>query len=635
MEVASNATLTRLLAHTPAPLATQSQTIVEILKTLDLPQDWRLAAATAPLLTARAIKPETIAAIAGVGVRELAAQIAALPEPNLAAIEALHTADPAQGENLRRLFLALIRDIRIVPLVLARPLARLMLLEDNCDAERKALAHEVFLLYAPLANRLGVWQLKWQLEDLAFRAAEPEHYAAIAAALAERRAAREARLAAARNRLEQLLIEAGIKARLSGRPKHIYSISRKMQRKDVALEDLYDLLGLRIIVADIPACYAALGVVHGNWRHIPHEFDDYIAAPKGNFYRSLHTAVIDGNGQALEIQIRTEAMHQESELGIAAHWRYKEGTTHDPALEERIGWLRRLLNEDSADASGLAPGITTELGSERVYVLTPRGRIIDLTPGATPLDFAYAVHTQLGHRTIGARVNGLIVPLTRPLSTGDIIEILTRTELHPSPDWLRPEAGYIVTRRARRKLRAWFHQSSAPTVSEPPGTVPGKPAPVRRKRKPAAGKLATPIVAGMPELAIESARCCHPRSGERIAALLTRSRGIRVHRADCTSFRISAARRPDQVLEAHWSDEGIDLNLRLEDRPGLIAELTTYLSRNGVTIRQMTASSQAGTARLRLNLTAPGRRGIDTLLATLTHLPGVQEVRFGYDDTHE
>ncbi len=634
MEVTENITLARLLTHAPPPLAAQSQTIVEILQGLDLPQDWRLAAAAAPLLNAGVIKPETLATIAGDGVRELAAQISALPEPNLAASEALHTQDPAQKENLRRLFLALIHDIRIVPLVLARPLARLMLIKDHHDAECKALAHEVFLLYAPLANRLGIWQLKWQLEDLAFRATEPERYAEIAAALTERRAAREARLAATRNRLEQLLTEAGIQARLSGRPKHIYSISRKMQRKDVTIEDLYDLLGLRIIVADIPACYAALGVVHGNWRHIPHEFDDYIAVPKGNFYRSLHTAVIDDGGQALEIQIRTEAMHQESELGIAAHWRYKEGITHDPALEERIGWLRRLLSEDSADTADLAHGIATELGGERVYALTPRGRIIDLAPGATPLDFAYGVHTQLGHRTIGARVNGLMVPLTRPLSTGDTVEILTRTEPRPSPDWLRPEAGYAVTRRARRKLRAWFHQVSAPAINAPASTAPRKPAPVRRYRK-SANQLATPIVAGMPELATESARCCQPRPGERIAALLTRSRGIRIHRFDCASFRISAARTPDQVLEAHWSGEGIDLNLLLEDRPGLIAELTAYLSRNGATIRQMAANSQAGIAHLRLSLAAPGQREVDTLLATLPHLPGVREVHFSYDGTHE
>ncbi|MGH8225083.1 MAG: HD domain-containing protein, partial [Gammaproteobacteria bacterium] len=345
---------------------------------LELPVDWQTAAAAVPLLAAHAIGETAAREALGEELYTLAAHVAALPAPRLAAREAVQTEDPVQAENLRRLFLGLVRDLRGIPLVLAGVLARLEMLKAAPATERETAAREVFVLYAPLANRLGIWQLKWPLEDLALRFSQPGEYAKIAAGLAERRSVREARLAAVRIELETVLAEASIPARIGGRPKHIYSIWRKLQHKGATLDELYDLMALRVIVPDVAACYAALGAVHGRWRYLPQEFDDYIAAPKGNFYRSLHTAVLDAEGRALEIQIRTEEMHREAELGIAAHWRYKEGGARDRALEERLAWLRQLLasGDESDTAQGFVQAITTELASERIYALTPAGRVV-------------------------------------------------------------------------------------------------------------------------------------------------------------------------------------------------------------------------------------------------------------------
>ncbi|MGH7058111.1 MAG: HD domain-containing protein, partial [Acetobacteraceae bacterium] len=379
-------------------LRAQAKAAARALVPLRLEPAWQAAAAAVPLIAAGVIGEAEARRLLGPERSRLATQAAKLPQPRLAAREALEGEDPAQAEALRRLFLALAQDLRIVPLVLAAALARLETLKRAPAPAREAAAHEVFILYAPLANRLGIWQLKWPFEDLALRLAEPRRYAAIARGLAERREAREARLAAARRVLEAALAEAAVPAQISGRPKHIYSIWRKMQRKEVALDELYDLMGLRVVVDDIAACYAVLGIVHERWRYLPQEFDDYIAAPKGNFYRSLHTAVLDDDGRALEVQIRTAAMHREAELGVAAHWHYKEGGPRDPALEDRLAWLRQVLasGEDTGAHGGFVDAVATELASERIYALTPRGRVVDLPTGATPLDFAYAIHTGLG-----------------------------------------------------------------------------------------------------------------------------------------------------------------------------------------------------------------------------------------------
>jgi len=373
-------------------------------------------------------------------------------------------ADSATGrsaEGLRRLLLALVKDVRVVLIDLAWQLVQLR--RSGMEGERSlALARETTLIHAPLANRLGVWQLKWQLEDLAFRVQDPEQYQKIARLVAERRTERENFITGFMRKLEDALAEAGIEATVKGRPKHIYSIWKKMQRKGVDFHQLFDVRAVRILVEDLPSCYSALGLVHTLWQPIPGEFDDYITTPKGNSYQSLHTAVSDSDGRAVEVQIRTRAMHEHAELGVAAHWRYKEGGPRDPAFEKKISVMRTLLDagEDELDDESLLESFRSATSEERVYVLTPRGQVVDLTAGATVLDFAYQIHTEVGHRCRGAKVNGRIVPLTHVVQNGDRVEILTAKQPGPSRDWLNPRLGYIHGARARGKVRQWFKKES-------------------------------------------------------------------------------------------------------------------------------------------------------------------------------
>jgi GTP pyrophosphokinase len=599
---------------------------------LELPAPWPATTAAVPLLRAGVLSEYGARQLLGTYF-ELAAHAAELPDPQLAAPEAMRTDEPVQAENLRQLFLGLIRDIRIVPLVLAQSLARAEGLKDAPADEQQQAAHEIFTLYAPLANRLGIWQLKWPLEDLALRLAEPRQYAQIAHDLAERRSEREQRLERSFHTLRDALAAAGIQAEISGRPKHIYSIWRKMQRKDVVLGELYDLMALRIIVADVTTCYAALGVVHGHWRHIAAEFDDYIAAPKGNFYRSLHTAILDEQGRALEVQIRTRTMHREAELGVAAHWRYKEGGPQDGALDEHIVWMRQVLDsERNAGAlnSGFINRVTMDLATERVYVLTPRGRVVDLPRSATVLDFAYAVHTGLGHRTAGARVNGRIVPLTHTLVTGDTVQILTHTQARPSRDWLRPENGYLITRRARQKLRAWFHNaesgSETPSHASPVAICPRRPI-LQPRHAATATSPPQAVVSGMPELATEFARCCDPHPGEAIAAFVTRGHGIRVHRRNCAGFNRNARRAPRQVLEASWSNGETTIFVTAEPRSDLIESVVACLAAQGLILHRLDTERKNEATRLRLHLARMDSTALPLTLNALTQVTGVSEAR--------
>jgi GTP pyrophosphokinase len=411
--------------------------------------------------------------------------IVALVEGQRAAqqVRALHAERGGHGnaEGLRRLLLAIVRDLRVVPILLARQLALLRAAPALPEGERRALAQLTRDIHAPLANRLGIWQLKWELEDLAFRYLEPETYQRIARLLDDKRTGRERYIEDVRHALGDALAAQGIDADVAGRPKHIYSIWKKMQKKDVPIGELYDLRALRVLVEDIPACYAALGVVHVLWAPVAGEFDDYIARPKHNDYRSLHTAVIGPEGKTLEVQIRTQEMHAQAELGVAAHWRYKEhaysgpGGSHrssagNAALDRKIEWMRRLLDthldgvhldgarDESRDGIALAGGFDAELVEDRIYVLTPMGEVVDLPQGATPLDFAYHVHTMVGHRCRGAKVDGRIVPLDHKLRSGDRVEILTGKVAEPRRDWLVAANGFLASVRSREKVRTWFHK---------------------------------------------------------------------------------------------------------------------------------------------------------------------------------
>ncbi len=542
-----------------------------------------------------------------------------------AQVWALHAEREIAGNNegLRRLLLAIVNDLRVVPILLARQLARMRAAGKLPAAERRPLAQLTRDIHAPLANRLGIWQLKWELEDLAFRYLEPETYRQVAQQLDEKRAGRERYIAAVMTTLRDALGEHGIAAEVSGRPKHIYSIWRKMQKKQVALEELYDLRAMRVAVDDVAACYAALGVVHALWLPVPSEFDDYIARPKPNDYRSLHTAVIGPEGRTLEVQIRTHEMHAQAELGVAAHWRYKEGGKGgDKAFDRKIAWMRQLLEQSGEggreEGEGLAGELDAQLAEERIYTLTPKGEVIDLPQGGTVLDFAYHVHTMVGHRTRGAKVNGRIVPLSHQLRSGDRVEIMTAKTGEPRRDWLLASNAFLASGRARDKVRAWFHKLDrarnvqagrevlerelkrlglhhadlAPmakkfhaesiddlyiqialgdvgpsqigralheeqrAASEPAPAVPARRLPKRPPTPARSNSRSKFTVQGVGNLLVQLARCCQPVPGEAIAGYLTRGRGITVHRANCASLLRLAATSPQRVLPVEWGVAG-------------------------------------------------------------------------------
>ncbi|ANB19092.1 RelA/SpoT family (P)ppGpp synthetase [Dokdonella koreensis DS-123] len=601
----------------------------------------------------------------------------------------LHAGGVSGGaEGLRRLLLAIIRDLRVVFILLARQAARLQQAADWPEPRRRALAQLTFDIHAPLANRLGIWQLKWELEDLAFRYLQPETYKRIARLLDERRNDREVWIRQAREQLETALGQAGISAQISGRPKHIYSIWRKMQRKGVEFSELYDVRALRVLVADVPACYLALGAVHALWSFIPGEFDDYIANPKGNNYQSLHTAVIGPQGRPLEVQIRTPDMHAQAELGVAAHWRYKEGGGGDASFERKVAWMRQLLeSRDEHDDDALMAGFRTDIMDDRVYLLTPKGEVKDLPRGATVLDFAYHVHTDVGHRCRGAKVNGRIVPLNHPPETGDRIEILTGKVAEPRRDWLSAHTGYLTTHRAREKVRAWFkridlaqnvaagrallerelkrvglshvhldelpalfkfksqdelhealalgdvtpghiarilHERSAPPpVSSPP---PAPKEPARETR----GNL---IVEGVGNLLTALARCCQPLPGDPITGFITRGRGVSVHRSDCPQLARLRARDGSRLIEVEWGTGSqsyeVDVLLRGYDRKDLLKDVTAAVAAAKVHLLGIHSrlDEARGIAEMNLGLRVADFGQLSTLLDRLLALPNVVEAR--------
>lgn len=605
--------------------------------------------------------------------------VAALLDGQRAAAQvwALHAEHRGGAEGLRRLLLAIVRDLRVVPILLARQLARMRHAGSLPEPERRELAALTRDIHAPLANRLGIWQLKWELEDLAFRHLQPETYQRIARLLDEKRAARERYIEQVKRTLREALAAQGIRADVAGRPKHIYSIWKKMQRKDLPIGELYDLRAVRVLVDDLAACYGALGVVHAEWTPIPSEFDDYIARPKRNDYRSLHTAVVGPGGKTLEVQIRTFEMHRQAELGVAAHWRYKEGAGKDvggggdAAFDRKIAWMRRLLEqggEGGADGDGdaaLAGELDTELVEDRVYVLTPKGEVIDLPAGATPLDFAYRVHTEVGHRCRGAKVDGRIVPLDHRLRSGDRVEIMTAKTGEPRRDWLIEANGFLASSRSREKVRHWFHRLDRARNEQAGkelldkelrrlGLLGADLAPAREKlhqatdadllvqvalgdlgahqvgrvlleheraaAAPAPPVAATPSVAppraprrasdftvqGVGNLLVQLARCCQPVPGEPIAGYLTRGRGVSVHREGCATLERLAAAQPQRVLPVEWGRSGsgyeVDVELLALDRKWLLKEVTNTIAQGNAHVGSIRSDVDRRGAYVRLNL---------------------------------
>jgi len=536
------------------------------------------------------------------------------------------------------------------------------------EEQRRALAQLTRDIHAPLANRLGIWQLKWELEDLAFRFLEPDTYRHIAREVDETRLARERYVEAVKRRLSAALGEHGIRAEVSGRPKHIYSIWRKMQKKKLAFEQLYDLRAVRVMVDDVAACYAALGVVHALWTPIPSEFDDYIARPKANDYRSLHTAVIGPEGRTVEVQIRTHEMHAQAELGVAAHWKYKEGGKGaEKAFDRKITWMRQLLEQaqDAANPEDLAGALDAELIEDRVYALSPKGEVMDLPAGATPLDFAYHVHTMVGHRCRGAKVNGRIVPLTYRLRSGDRVEIMTARDADPRRDWLLPANGFLASNRSREKVRTWFHKldrarnvqagrelldrelkrlglqqadlmlaarrfhadsvddlyiqvalgDTGPSQvsralleaekekNQPAPATPALPRPTARRDGIGRSDF---TVQGVGNLLVQLARCCQPVAGEPIAGYLTRTRGVTVHRADCPALARLSAAHPERVLPVEWGRAGagyeVDVMVRAMDRRWLLKDITNLIAQEDAYVLNINSDPLRDSGRMQLRL---------------------------------
>ena len=522
-----------------------------------------------------------------------------------------------QIESLRKMLLAMVEDIRVVLIKLAERTQTLRHLSGANLEQQRQIAHETRSLFAPLANRLGVWQLKWELEDLSVRYLEPELYKKVAKLLDERRVDREQYIADVVSQLQQVLSMAGVPAEVTGRPKHIYSIINKMKRKHMDFSELYDVRAVRILVDDskvdgIRGCYTALGLVHELWPPIESEFDDYIAHPKSNNYRSLHTAVMGPRGLALEVQIRTREMHRHSELGVAAHWRYKEGVKSDTRFDEKIAWLRQILEwkEDMAGQGDLQEQFKNELFHDQVYVFTPLGKVIALPKGATPVEFAYTLHTDLGHRTRGAKVDGSIVPLNYKLQNGQRVEILTVKQGGPSRDWINPSLGFLQSARIRAKVRAWFksqnydesvaqgrtqldrelHRLGVTAINQEKlaqrlyynklgdfldaigrneitqrriaiAIREELPTKVIETAKPkvfrsAAGRTSTAdiTVGGVNNLMTRIAKCCNPVSGDAIVGYVTRDRGITIHREDCAFMLRMTESRRDRKLTAQWGE---------------------------------------------------------------------------------
>lgn len=554
-----------------------------------------------------------------------------------------------QAEILRKMVLAVAADPRLVVARLAEQLVQLRHARELAPQEQQRLARETREVLAPLANRLGVWNLKWELEDLAFRYLEPEDYHRIARALAERRIDRERYIVEVCAQLRQELAQAGVGAiAVYGRPKHIYSIARKMQRKHVAFEQLYDVRAVRLVVESIADCYAALGIVHGLWHYIPGEFDDYIATPKDNEYRSIHTAVIGPEGKSLEVQIRSQDMHDYAELGVAAHWRYKEGGARDLDYERKIEWVRRVLDptQQMQNEGDLIERVKVELFADRIYAMTPRGEVVDLPRGATPLDFAYHVHTDLGHRCRGAKVDGRIVPLNQPLANGGVVEIITGRQPAPSRDWLSPEQGFLASSRSRAKVRAWFrrideseHLASGRAGLEREPTRAGQgqeqaPEPVptlptRKRVKGATGR--SPVeIEGVGDLPTTIARCCAPVPPQPIAGYVTLGRGVTIHRAGCTNLLRMRSQNTTRMLNVEWNlDSGslLPVQIRVEalDRRGLLRDVTDVMALERLSIDGVNSDTDPDD-RVATIVMRTAVRDVEQLARVLQRLTGVPNV---------
>ncbi len=602
----------------------------------------------------------------------------------------IRTYDDRELESLRKMFLAMVDDPRVVMIKLADRIHNLRTLGALPEDKRRRIARETLDIFAPLANRLGIWQMKWELEDLGFRHLNPDKYKEIASLIDQRRADREASLGQIIQRLQARMKADGIPVDISGRPKHIYSIWRKMARKGVSFEQVYDARAVRVLVDTLGQCYQTLGIVHSMWKPIPGEFDDYIATPKDNMYQSLHTAVVGDDGRPLEVQIRTREMHESAELGIAAHWRYKEGGKRDPRYEQKIAWFRSLMDwrQEVSDAREFVDSLRSDVFQDRVYAFTPKGKLIDLPAGSTPIDFAYHVHTDVGDRCRGARVNGRLVALDYQLRTGDQVEVLTAKRGGPSRDWLNPHLGYVKTQRARSKIKQWFKkQDRAANVAQGrdilerelrrlslehlsldhvaalfecdklddllaaigAGDISSQAIATRlieaeQQRQAAEAQDATPeevISTPRPKAALEMsvlgagglltslAQCCHPVPGDAIIGYITRGRGVRVHRRDCAN--ILRSDEEERLIEVSWGSlqatYPVAIKITAYDRGGLLRDIGAVVAGEGINMSSVNVSTSKHVATIIATLEISDVAQLSRVLDKIERLPNVIEVR--------
>ena len=693
----------RALAHLDPSARGLLQEVVEYVRQ-GMPDDWTVSRETADILLELALDHECVAAALLVpqlrahpeSARQLRERFAAsmidLAEGvlRMGEIGALSgkavsrdrpEARAAQLEALRKMLLAMVQDVRVVLIRLADHLRELRAIVRSERTPRQIeLAELTRDIFAPLANRLGVWQLKWELEDLALRLLEPESYKRIARLLDEKRQDREHYIENVVAQLEGELTRAGIAGDVSGRPKHIASIHRKMSKKALDFKGLYDVRAVRVLVQDIKDCYTVLGIVHSLWSPLPKEFDDYIAKPKSNNYRSLHTAVIGPEGKSVEVQIRTHEMHEHSELGVAAHWQYKEGRHADRGYQEKIAWLRQVLEwkDEVSDAGELAEQFRTGVFEDTVYVLTPQGRVVDLPKDSTPVDFAYHVHTELGHRCRGAKVDGVMVPLNTPLANGQQVEVITVKQGGPSRDWLNPQLGFLKSPGARGKVRQWFNRLNLEADMAQGRTVLEKELQRRGLSKTNLDQLAAdmgyerlgdllcglgrgeigpkavhdaltpeePVVAGEEETIItrrptrvgggvlvvgvdklltSPAKCCRPAPPEPIVGFVTRGRGVSVHRADCSNLaRLDPVRR----IAAEWGEPGaatfpVEIIVDAVDRTGLLRDISEVLSRERINVTATRTNSTDLSARMRFTVEIINLHQLQRVLALIREVKGV------------
>ena len=667
--------------------------MVEILADLRMDKDALTAALLFPLVEAQLLECDALVSHFEPPVITMLTAVKQMEAIRTIPVGPNQTPNPQQADNLRKMLLTMVEDVRAVVIKLA---AQICYLRDvkNADEETRVLAaKQTNAIFAPLANRLGIGQLKWELEDLAFRYLHPQIYKKIASQLEEKRLDREQYMRDFVQAIRDQMQREKLDCEVYGRPKHIFSIWKKMQKKHLAFDQLYDIRAVRVVTERVQDCYAALGVVHTSWQHLPKEFDDYIATPKQNGYQSIHTVVLGPQGRPIEIQIRTSQMHDDAELGVAAHWRYKEGGVvgREGALDEKIGWLRKILawQEEVVDSS-LAEELRNQVSEDRVYVFTPKGDIVDLPLGSTPLDFAYYVHSNVGNRCIGAKISGRIVPFTYQLKTGDQVEILTGREPNPSRDWLNPNLGYLKSSRARSKVQYWFrlqdrdknyaagkelldtelarvnvpldqpvkllqrfnvasmeellvgigggeikvtqvinYIQSLHTKHEPPEIDP------RLISKPIQPQSKSHVVVqGVGNLLTHMAGCCQPLPGDAIVGYITQGRGIAVHRDDCDQFKNLQEQHPERMVEAAWGDQyasGYEASIRIvaHDRNGLLRDITSILANEKANVLRMSSNSDVArqTATIYMTLELYNLDSLNKLLTKVSQIDDVIEAK--------